>query len=360
GVIGAADDQLEYRHAPLPTQFQDQKVRQIELDAWVDSSGGLYANPLIRQITGGGSYDPVMKKPGFKVFHVQDVDYHSSCLTLVRCLTEVKDWSDAHPSHVPIAILVELKDEPLVIPGYTFATPEPWTTAAMDQLDATIKSVLPADKLITPDDVRGSAATLRDAVTTTGWPTLTDSRGKVMFIMDNASFRSDYLVGHPDLQGRVLFTNASPSDDDAAFIEMNDPSDPSIKTLVKEGFVVRTRADGDTVEARANDTTHRDEALASGAQWVSTDYPVPHWGIGFDNSYFAEIPGGVVARCNPVNAPPACVSAALDTNYTAPVTPTTEPPTTVNVGTTVVTPTTAADNTAPGATPVAGTSSFTG
>ena len=85
---------------------------------------------------------------------------------------------------------------------------------------------------------------------------------------------------------------------------------PSIPDLVAAGYLVRTRADADTVEARAGNTVPRDAALASGAQFVSTDYPVedPAFGTG----YVVRIPGGMPARCNPVNAPPACREAGLE------------------------------------------------
>lgn len=312
-----AEDMLEYTAAPLPDQFQSQKVRQIELDVWLDPAGGKYANPLIRAATNGGPYDPVMSTPGIKVFHVQDVDYRSSCLTLKICLTQVKQWSDAHPSHVPIAILTELKDDPLVFPPFNFVVPDPWATTpgAMDSLDNEIRSVFQSSDLITPDDIRGHRRTLESAVLDKGWPTLRKSRGKVMFLMDNAGAkRKAYLQGHPSLDDRVLFTNANPGDPDAAFVERNDAkgSGADIRSLVQRGYVVRTRADADTLEARNNDTSTRDAALASGAQWVSTDYPVPNYGFDFMTSYFAQIPGGTVARCNPVNAPRRCVSALLE------------------------------------------------
>ena len=357
-VIGAANDQMMYEHAPLPTQFQSEKVRQIELDVFRDDAGGKYYEPLIRGAAGLGPYDDAMKQPGIKVLHVQDVDYHSSCEALKTCLTQVKSWSDAHPTHAPIAILLELKDDPLKVGDYTFTTPDPWTTAAMDGLDAEIRDVFPEDQIITPDDVRGSAATLDEAVTTTGWPTLGASRGKVMFLMDNAGgYRTSYLSGHPNLEGRAIFTNANPGDPDAGFVKRNDPTDASIPDLVKAGYVVRTRADGDTMEARDNDTSKRDAALASGAQWVSTDYPVPGIAVGFTTDYVAAIPGGTVARCNPVNGPEGCVSAELDTVYT----PLAPPPTVPSSSTTTTTtaPTDAVDP-ADGAQPVDGSASYTG
>jgi hypothetical protein len=216
-----------------------------------------------------------------------------------------------------------------------------------------------ASDLLTPDDVRGPSATLQEAVTTDGWPTLGESRGKVMFMMDNGGgYRTDYLSGHPTLEGRAMFTNADPGDPDAAFVKRNDPFDPSIPGLVQDGYVVRTRSDADTVEARDNDTGPRDAALASGAQWVSTDYEGPGLAVGFTTPYVVEIPGGTVARCNPVNAPPGCESALLDTIYTPLAPPTTVPTTTPATTSTTVVGTD--PNQAPGATPVSGSASYTG
>ena len=89
---------------------------------------------------------------------------------------------------------------------------------------------------------------------------------------------------------------------DAAFVEMNDPigSDglnwQRIQGLVTQGYVIRTRADADTAQARTGDTTMRDAALRSGAQWVSTDYP-SITDNPFGTTYFVELPGGGVARC---------------------------------------------------------------
>ncbi len=327
-----ANDMLLYDHAPLPEQFQGQKVRQIELDVFRDDAGGKYADPLIREFAGGGPYDPAMDQPGTKVLHVQDVDYHSTCLSLVACLQAVESWSDANPTHMPIAILLELKDDEVPVGGFPFVVPDPYDTAAMDRLDDEIRSVVAPEDMITPDDVRGGAATLEDGVLSTGWPTLGDSRGKVMFLMDNGGgYRTDYLAGHPNLEDRVMFTNSEPGQPDAAFVKVNDSRGNvgEIQQLVADGYVVRTRADADTVEAREGDTSARDAAFESGAQWVSTDYPVASYAEPFGTGYVVEIPGGTVARCNPINAPSDCVAADIDTIYTPPVVeepPSEEPP----------------------------------
>jgi hypothetical protein len=308
--------QIDYTHPPLDQQFSDYGIRQVELDVWADPNGGKYANRPVLSLfnlpTASGL--PEMSQPGFKVMHIADVDFLSTCYTFVECLQVVKAWSDARPWHLPIAIQVEAEDAPTPDPfNLGFQIPIPFDTAVFDALDAEIRSVFAPEQLITPDDVRGSFATLDEAVTTYGWPTLGESRGKIMFLLDNeGGYRDAYLNGHPGLQGRVIFTSAEPGNADAGFIKLNDPvgSNAEILQRVAQGYVVRTRADADTIEARAGDTGPRDAALASGAQWVSTDYPIPD--PSFGTGYFVAIPDGHPARCNPINAPAGCRSTALE------------------------------------------------
>ncbi|MDQ1518952.1 MAG: hypothetical protein QOI55_25 [Actinomycetota bacterium] len=311
---------LEYTHGPLPQQFDHEGVRQIELDVFADPQGGLYDQRHLLPALGlpADSGIPELEQPGFKVLHVQEIDFLSSCgWTFVECLQQVKTWSDAHPRHLPLTILVELKDTDIPDPlNLGFVHPHKIGPAELDALDAEIRSVFSERQMITPDDVRRSSPTLEQAVLQHGWPTLGQSRGKVMFLMDNrGQYRTDYLAGHPSLNGRVLFTDASPGDADAAFVEHNDAKGATnvaeIQDLVRKGYVVRTRSDADTVEARTNDTTTRDDAIASGAQWVSTDYPVPGLAL-FPSTFVASIPDGHPARCNPVNTGPKCRNDALE------------------------------------------------
>ena len=306
---------LEYSFAPLGWQLDREDVRQLELDLWADPAGGAYAAPRLRALANLGPYAAAMRRPGIKVLHIQDYDYRTTCLSFVACLREIRTWSDAHPGHVPIAILLELKDLPLP-PQIPATVPLPWTTGRMAAIDREIRSVFPRDRIVEPDDVRGGRRTLQAAVLHDGWPSLDETRGKVLFLMDNAEpYRSRYLAGHPSLRRRVLFTNSVPGRPDAAFVEENDPSGAGFRRIrreVRRGYVVRTRADVDTREARADDPRGRRLALASGAQWVSTDYPAPGMAARFGTGYTVRLPNGRPARCNPVGAPRACRSAALD------------------------------------------------
>jgi hypothetical protein len=306
---------LEYRHRPLDEQLTS-GVRQIELDIYADSEGGRYAHPMgIDAVAAAGlpkdpDFDPqgLMSKPGFKVMHVQELDYRSTCQQLIACLKVVRAWSQAHKDHVPIFILLETKQSDLP-PQYHAPSPEKFAPATFDALDAEIRSVFKPSEMITPDQVRGKHATLEEAVLHHEWPSLAAARGKVVFLMDQRPVGPVYLEGHPALRGRVIFTNAEPGQPDCAFTEENDGSQEEIAVLVGKGYLVRTRTDADTKQARSNDTARRELALASGAQLLSTDYPASEpsqW-----TPYSVALPGGAVVRCNPVNGPPSCSNQAF-------------------------------------------------
>ena len=307
----AAFQGLDYHHESLTRQL-DSGVRQIELDIFADSEGGRFAHPAgprmvaEAQLPPDPPFDPegAMLKPGFKVMHVQDIDYRSVCQPFTACLEEVRAWSHAHPGHIPIFILVETKQNSSE--GPMQLTPaEPFTTRTFDALDAEIRSVFPPEEMITPDDVRGAYKTLNEAVLAGNWPVLKSARGKVIFLMDQRPVGPVYLEGHPSLRGRVLFTNAVPGEPDAAFTELNDGPASEIEKLVRQGYLVRTRTDDSTREARANDTRRRDAMIPSGAQILSTDYPASE-PARWEGHYFVALPGIAVARCNPVNAPEGC------------------------------------------------------
>jgi Phosphoinositide phospholipase C, Ca2+-dependent len=306
---------LEYRHAPLDQQLSS-GVRQIELDIFADTEGGRYARPkgpdavAAANLPKDPEFDPegLMKKPGFKVMHLQDFDYRSTCQQLIACLRIVRTWSRSNPKHIPVFILLETKQSDLP-PQYHATTPEKFASATFDALDAEIRSVFSPKEMITPDQVRGKYATLEEAVLHHDWPTLDAARGKVVFLMDQRPVGPVYLEGHPSLRNRVIFTNAEPGQPDCAFTEENDGAQETIAALVRKGYLVRTRTDADTKQARTNDTSRRELALASGAQLLSTDYPASEpsqW-----TAYSVSLPGGAVARCNPVDALPSCSNQVI-------------------------------------------------
>jgi hypothetical protein len=310
--LGAEAQGFEYTHRPLADEL-DAGVRQIELDVFVDDpGGGRYADPATVPLLGLAPPDPAMAEPGLKVFHVQEVDFRSTCPTFVACLTDVRDWSDAHPDHLPITIQIEAKDSTIPDPGLGFVQPLPWTGDDFTTLEDEIDAVLPADRVLTPAEVRGRFDTLADAVRAGRWPRLDRVRGQVLFVLDDHGAKRDaYRAEVPDLDDRLVFVDVPETDPDAAMMVVNNPvaDGDRIRELVEAGFIVRTRADADTVQARSGDTTMRDAAFASGAQFVSTDYVFPDEVFG--TGYVADLPGDGAARCNPINAPRRCDRADL-------------------------------------------------
>jgi hypothetical protein len=290
-------DGLDYGHPPLAQQL-DAGARQLEIDVLSDPGGGRYADPLIMKMARDTPYDlEPLKGPGLKVMHVQDIDYRSSCPLFTGCLAQIRAWSQAHPDHVPLLILLNLKEGGLTLPGAV--TAPVFDAKAMDAVDAEVRSVFKPDELISPDQVQGRRPTLREAVAAGAWPTLKAARGKVMFALDAPPQQVDiYRGARKSLEGRAMFVNIDETSPAAAYITLNEPKEQAarIRAAVEAGFIVRTRADADTVEARINDHSRQDVAFASGAQYVSTDYMQADARFG---PYETRLPGGGAARLNP-------------------------------------------------------------
>jgi len=179
------------------------------------------------------------------------------------------------------------------------------------------EGVFAADEMITPDDVRRGGETLEQSVLGHGWPALRDSRGRVLFLLDNdpGPIRDAYVAGRPSLEGRVLFTNSGPGLPDAAFVKRNEPrgtNTAQIAELVRRGYYVRTRSDVPLQTVIANDSSMLDAALASGAQLVSTDFPQIGMSARYGSDFVAALPDGGPARCNPLNAPRGCRGDKLE------------------------------------------------
>ena len=295
-----AADALDYFHAPLAEQL-DLGMRQLELDIFYDPEGGLYSDPYLPAAIPsiGRRYNvPDMDKPGFKTMHVQDIDQRSLCPLFTQCLEQIKAWSNTHPDHTPLLILINAKQDK--IPLDEAVVPLAFTPEAFDALDAEIRSVFTEDVLLTPDDVRAGAPTLREGVLQNGWPKYENTRGKILFALDERpEVISVYERGHTSLEGHAMFVNSvSELADHAAYYTINDPLKDAdqIRKAVASGFLVRTRADADTVEARTNDTVRREAAFTSGAQYISTDYYVPRKKF---SDYSVRLPGDHVTRCRP-------------------------------------------------------------
>jgi hypothetical protein len=221
-----------YSHPQLDIQLGQQQMRNLEIDVLADPEGSNYAKPLIRKRSKlPYDKDPVWQDSGIKVLHVPDADIHSVCKTLISCLQIIKGWMDEHPDAVPIPIMMELKTAEQKHADKGGAKVIPWDRVELlDGLDEEIRSVFGPEQLLTPDDVRRfKNETLNDSILKYGWPDLDSARGRIFFLMDNGPThiaRTTYKTDRPNLEGRVLFTNANPGDTDCAFQKVGTSSEP--------------------------------------------------------------------------------------------------------------------------------------
>jgi hypothetical protein len=268
----------KYTFKPLDVQLESQGVRSFELDLHFDSGG---------------------KK--FEVYHM-NWDEGSTCKKFTDCLSTLKNWSDKHPLHQPLIVLLEAKDDGNGVDRDAYVA----------ALESTISATWPRERLVTPALVQGSMPSVREAIVKNGWPTLESVRGRAMFVLTgDGELRKTYTHGGKDLDGRLIFADGGTGAPYSAVAVLDDPKGQAdqIRDAVRAGFIVRTRADADMVEPRHRDYSRRDAALAGGAQLVSTDLPAKDDGYG---DYVVEIPGGSPSRCNPLLTVPGCTADAIE------------------------------------------------
>ena len=142
------------------------------------------------------------------------------------------------------------------------------------------------------------------------WPTLAQARGKVIFVLNDSPAKiAAYQGPRKSLQGRAMFVATDEASPLATFLVLPDPvkDGARIREAVRAGFMVVTRADEETREARENRTARRDAAFASGAQIVQTDFAVADPGIG---PYRVSLKDNPDALCGRELAPEHCVKFA--------------------------------------------------
>ncbi|MBX3248002.1 MAG: hypothetical protein KF901_12550 [Myxococcales bacterium] len=266
-----------YEHSPLDVQLGEEGVRKFELDTWWDRH-----------------------EERWHVYHVAVVDAETTCQRFIECLATIRGWSDANPGHHPIFVQVETKDpfDPDVSP------------ARLEALDDDIRAVFPDELLVTPAMVQGDDDSLHEAITTRGWPTLGETRGRVLFFL-NCGRAECVHYATDGLLARPAFPDSRDGDPWAAVRVMNDPRDPAIPSVVEAGLLVRTRAISMPSALELGEDALRaelDAALASGAHMISTDVPTPR----DDVALHFEMPGGTPSRCNPRTAPASCTSEAIE------------------------------------------------
>ncbi len=272
---------INYTHTDLDVQADRLGVRQFELDVW---------------------YVPGM---GLRVYHYVG-DSNTNCEGFSGCLQVLLNWSNDNPNHAPLWIFIEPKDLPEIVDQLDI----------IEMIQTELEATWPRNQTITPSDVQGDADSLREAIVENGWPTLESSRGKVLFVMlDKTEIRDLYVSRYPTLEGQWMFAIVDEAESLASVISFINPETQQerLQSAAETGFMVRTRPDSDTAEAREKNYTRFQLALSSGAHFITTDFPGNDREIG----YSIWLPEGPV-MCNPHTAPEHCKTRMIEPwgNYT--------------------------------------------
>ena len=265
----------DYQHKRLSRQFEEQDVRQIELDVHYNWA-----------------------RDEFEVYHAWLGDDRTNCRMLVDCLEEIRWWSDLRPHHHPIMILIEPKDSG---PPRDLDLPEdgdPFTHPIGEQeyleldrvlVDAFDGPIADGGRVLTPDDVTVPGATLRESILHHGWPRVDDVRGTVFYVIDGHEHGHDYSDGWTSLGDRAAFVQAESSHDVAGFVARSGEGLPGegkydrIRRLVDQGFLVRDLTSPGGFEV----------AKAAGVHFISSDHP--------EDLELSDHPHAP-SRCNPISA----------------------------------------------------------
>ena len=281
---------LEYDHISIDSQLEVFGLRSFELDIYNDPIGGRYynrqGNALRAKAT--SSNIPALLQPGMKVMHIADIDYNTNYYTFKEAIYKIKNWSLLHPTHLPIYVIVELKEDGigdrLKLAGFksTIKFDINAIIALKNEIEEVFSPIL--SQIVYPDFIRKDYHSLREAIIDSGYPLLSEVRGKIIFIlMTNQSLNKELCNTFPSYRTLPFFTFTTPSNEEAVFIKYDNPilDFDKIKTLVKAGYIVRTRSDVETEEARNNDYSMFYLANESSAQIISTDYYQPYKKTGF-------------------------------------------------------------------------------
>ncbi|MFM9423057.1 MAG: hypothetical protein RIR06_1518 [Bacteroidota bacterium] len=291
-------DMINYGHATLEDQLSLHQIRGLEFDVYADPKGKAFRKRQIGFFARGVKKkckEPLLSQPGLKILHIKDIDFETHVFTFEQALLQLRSWSVNHPNHFPIYVNIELKEDG---PGNSsralqrlgFKKAPLFDSVAWSELNATIAHTL-ADRIVTPLDMQGDYADLRQRIDSLNWPKLQDVRGKFIFIVEgfNQDLRDIYWSNPTDFP---VFGYGEEQNRNCVFLLRNDPmhNETAIQDLVRRGYVVRTRTDAGTWEARRNDSSRKFAAFQGMAQIVSTDYYLPNlnW-----SAYYVKLTNGL-------------------------------------------------------------------
>ncbi len=205
----------------------------------------------------------------FTCMHTPPIDMTTTCYDLSLALKEISMWSDNNPYHMPITVIIEIKEAFIPINDMKF-----FNLDYAKQLDKVLRDGL-GDKLFTPADMLRDYESFSEMRAADDWCKVKDMLGKVLVLLHDTAVTEDYIAIDPSIKTQAMFPmlreNAKERDC-ASFLLINSPKSAErckAEMLDEHKFIVRTRADS----YNNINENNRKAAIYSGAQIVSTDYP---------------------------------------------------------------------------------------
>lgn len=205
----------------------------------------------------------------FTCMHNPRFQMTTSCYDFALAMKEIAMWSDNNPGHLPITVIIEPKE--------FFLPLEDMKVLNLDyakELDKTLKEAL-GGRLFTPADMLREYESFGEMRRADDWCKVSDMLGKVLILFHECNTTEGYIELDPTLRTQAMFPMLRAKDIDrdcASFLLINKPEGEydDIKEALDSNFVVRTRVDEFTKVTEKR----REKAFESGAQIISTDYPV--------------------------------------------------------------------------------------
>lgn len=211
-------------------------------------------------------FDVRKRKSSFVLTHVPLVDNSSVAPDFAMALEEIALYSEYNPNHLPIIILMEIKEDWMVLDHALQVI----DSDVLIELNELIENKL-GDYLFSPSDMIEEGLSLKETIQTTGWPSVKSLLGKVIFVLHPHNQNEAYEALDPTLKTQPMFIGSYADDldhDYASFVIHNDVDVSSIQDLVNQNFIVRTRID----ESLIFDQDRLMDAISSGAQILSSDF----------------------------------------------------------------------------------------
>ncbi|MDE5601488.1 MAG: hypothetical protein K2J16_03215, partial [Clostridia bacterium] len=136
----------------------------------------------------------------FHSFHIGYADMSSNAFDFSACLEELDLWSQNNPNHLPITVILELKENGGAYPYKTI------TKNQLSDLDELLKDKI--KNLYTPSKAMKGYSDLNEMRANEDSPSLKETIGKVLFILHPSKLTKDYIALDESLKTQAMFPSA--------------------------------------------------------------------------------------------------------------------------------------------------------